>query len=84
MGVEDVRKMERYLTKNYISNAIFFEKPTCFETVHKVRRENHLGCFQGDSHLGCFQNPLVNNGINYISTGAGSLPSTVWLAYSWF
>ena len=28
-------------------------------------------------HLGCMKNTVIN-GMNYLSTGAGFLPSTVW------
>ena len=39
---------------------------TSIRLMAEIRRENHLGC----------KNPM-NNGINYLSTGAGFQPSTV-------
>ncbi len=44
-----------------------------FFPQHTVDRRNPA------NHLGCIN--LVNNGINYLSTGAGFLPSTVCAAY---
>ena len=54
MGVEDVRKMERYLTKNYRMR--IFEKPT---------GGWNSSAFPARKPPGMFSKPPVNDGINY-------------------